>query len=88
MRSAEVRSSHVSSYVPQLLRKYDDIDIDDADALGCTCLHHAARWGHYDLAKYLVKRKANVDKTERENGDTPLHISLTFHHPGVTDVLV
>jgi len=50
-----------------------DIDKRDPDS-GWTALHFAARGGHVEFAKLLLKNKANVNATGAE-GETPLHLA-------------
>ncbi|KNC76812.1 hypothetical protein SARC_10710 [Sphaeroforma arctica JP610] len=69
-------------------RKHASYRIDDQDRDGYTCLHYAARWGHSDLARALLKRKANPNIQTDDDKDTPLHMALVYHHNSVAELLV
>lgn len=56
-----------------LLRKGTSADIEDS--AGYTALHYAARGGHVEVCKTLLKNGANVNAVTRCGHATPLHRS-------------
>ena len=53
---------------------------------GYTALHYSCRYGNVDLARTLVKHKANVN-ARTDSGDTPLTLAAINKHDTVVHVL-
>jgi glycerophosphodiester phosphodiesterase len=68
------------------------VDINWQDKHGETALHIAARFGHDECAKVLLKgteeQKANLELVESSFAWTPLHIAAVDGHPSVAQLLV
>ncbi|KAH6623029.1 Glycerophosphoryl diester phosphodiesterase family-domain-containing protein [Chaetomium tenue] len=68
------------------------VDINWQDKHGETALHIAARFGHDECAKVLLKgtaeQKANLELVENSFAWTPLHIAAVDGHPSVAQLLV
>lgn len=68
------------------------VDINWQDNSGETALHVAARFGHDECAKVLLKgteqQKANLELAEKNFAWTPLHIAAVDGHLGVAQLLV
>lgn len=68
------------------------VDINWQDETGETALHIAARFGHAECAKILLKgsaeQKANLELTEKSFAWTPLHISAVDGHLPIAQLLV
>eukprot|EP00123_Amoebidium_parasiticum_P020930 comp5880_c0_seq1/m.1737 comp5880_c0_seq1/g.1737 ORF comp5880_c0_seq1/g.1737 comp5880_c0_seq1/m.1737 type:complete len:457 (-) comp5880_c0_seq1:416-1786(-) len=62
--------------------------VDALDAKGWTCLHHAARWGHYNLARLLITRGANVNAQTAKDKETPLHLAILFQQRETVSLLL
>ncbi|RYP48438.1 hypothetical protein DL769_011203 [Monosporascus sp. CRB-8-3] len=54
---------------------------------GASLLHLAARCGHVELCRKLIRNGANVDSQVR-NGETPLYQALQYDHLGVAKFLI
>lgn len=56
------------------------------------CNHHetplflAAKYGHYDVCKYLLEKGATDEANDK--GETPLHIAVKHNHPDVVCLLL
>ncbi|KAK3304381.1 Glycerophosphoryl diester phosphodiesterase family-domain-containing protein [Chaetomium strumarium] len=68
------------------------VDINWQDKVGETALHIAARFGHDECARVLLKgtaeQKANLDLVENSFAWTPLHIAAVDGHLSVAQILV
>jgi glycerophosphodiester phosphodiesterase len=68
------------------------VDINWQDKDGETALHIAARFGHDECARVLLKgtadQKANLELTENSFAWTPLHIAAVDGHLSVAQLLV
>lgn len=68
------------------------VDINWQDNVGDTALHIAARFGHDECARVLLKgteqQKANLGLTENSYAWTPLHIAAVDGHLSVAQLLV
>ncbi|KAI1762545.1 glycerophosphodiester phosphodiesterase GDE1 [Hypoxylon sp. FL1150] len=68
------------------------VDINWQDDTGETALHIAARFGHAECAKILLKgsaeQKADLELTEKSFAWTPLHISAVDGHLPIAQLLV
>ncbi|AEO71495.1 92e4c9ee-7a10-4609-b83e-85c30042bac6 [Thermothielavioides terrestris] len=68
------------------------VDINWQDKGGETALHIAARFGHDECARVLLKgtaeQKANLELTEKSFAWTPLHIAAVDGHLSVAQLLV
>ncbi|KAL2160391.1 hypothetical protein VTH06DRAFT_1564 [Thermothelomyces fergusii] len=68
------------------------VDINWQDKSGETALHIAARFGHDECAKILIKgtaeQRANLELTEHSFAWTPLHIAAVDGHLSVAQLLV
>ncbi|GLH03362.1 hypothetical protein R5R35_007131 [Gryllus longicercus] len=65
------RQGHLGS-VTLLMQYGADPSIRDAE--GCSCIHHAAQFGHTAIVAYFVAKGVNVNMQDR-NGMTPLMCS-------------
>lgn len=77
------------------LRKLMDLYHNGANLLatdqyGMTCLHHAARFGHKDIVKYLIDTAPPVilDMTDFEKGQTALHKAAWYQRRTICCMLV
>eukprot|EP00471_Norrisiella_sphaerica_P000875 CAMPEP_0184490398 /NCGR_PEP_ID=MMETSP0113_2-20130426/17807_1 /TAXON_ID=91329 /ORGANISM="Norrisiella sphaerica, Strain BC52" /LENGTH=360 /DNA_ID=CAMNT_0026874267 /DNA_START=89 /DNA_END=1171 /DNA_ORIENTATION=- len=59
----------------------------DGQVLGQTALHLASDYGHEDLAKLLVEKKANVNLQD-DDGYTPLHYAIVCERTPLIRLLV
>jgi glycerophosphodiester phosphodiesterase len=68
------------------------VDINWQDKDGETALHVAARFGHDECAKVILKgtteQKADLELAENSFAWTPLHIAAVDGHPSVAQLLV
>lgn len=67
--------------------KRDNCDIDICDSGKATPVHHAARYGHIDVVKYLIKHGCDVN-TRDDCGRTALHRACENQHKDVAIVLI
>ncbi|KAL4233697.1 hypothetical protein ACF0H5_008377 [Mactra antiquata] len=77
------------------LRKLIDLHSTGADLLctdqyGMTALHHASRFGHKEIVKYLIKNAPPVilDMVDYEKGQTALHKAAWYQRRTICCVLV
>ncbi len=61
--------------------------VDQADTHGRTALHLAARNGHLDTVKWLIKREARANARDAE-GNTPLDLASDADHSDVAGFLI
>jgi len=61
--------------------------INAQDAQGKTALHEACRWGHIEVAKFLISQKADPKITTVE-GTTVLHLAALNGHDTLVNYLV
>lgn len=71
--------------VNQLLDQGADVNEDD---IGFTSLIHAAREGHIDIVKLLLKRGANVNARSDDWNITALHFAVDRGHIDVVRCLL
>ena len=64
------------------------VDVNLADRDGESPLWAAARWGHADLAAFLVERGADRNQARRGTGATPLFEAARLGHDDVVAVLL
>jgi ankyrin repeat protein len=57
------------------------------DKDGMTPLHHAARWGHTDVAKFLLDNKSDVNAKCKSNS-TPLYLAAFKGRTAVAELLL
>ena len=69
-----------------LLKDHPDL-VSSKDDHGDTPLHHAAFYGHKDMAYLLLDNKADVD-ARNNDGSTPLHEAATKGNTEVVDLLL
>ena len=63
-------------------------DLDaNSPSRGGTPLHLAAVFGQNEVARLLLKNKAQLESTDR-NGSTPLMLAAFFAHPEIAKVLL
>lgn len=68
-----------------LSKKFGDevaFDIDCLDNHAATPLHKAAKGGHTDVIRFLLKNGANINAQDVE-GATPVHKAVFFQQPQV-----
>ncbi|KAL3882241.1 hypothetical protein ACJMK2_028604 [Sinanodonta woodiana] len=60
------------------------------DQYGMTCLHHAARFGHKDIVKFLIENGPPVilDMVDYEKGQTALHKAAWYQRRTICCMLV
>lgn len=51
-------------------------DVDAIDSNGCTALHWACLEGSYDVIKYLLAAKANLNAQTLKELSTPMHVAI------------
>ncbi|KAK5661008.1 hypothetical protein OQA88_12386 [Cercophora sp. LCS_1] len=99
MRRAISKSSAVlaiatkANFVPIVKMLVDaGVDINWQDKTGETAFHIAARFGHDECARVLLKgtdeQKANLELAEKSFAWTPLHIAAVDGHLSVAQLLV
>jgi len=71
----------------ELLLKEDDLDVNEIDVSGNTCLHFAAGKGDDDIIKLLISQGAAVNLVNR-NGDTPLFWAVGNNHISSAKLLI
>jgi ankyrin repeat protein len=59
----------LSLFLVKFLVKEKNMDVSEKDKEGSTALHYAARSNHFDIVKWLVEMKADVNVTN-EKGET------------------
>ncbi|CAH1798907.1 unnamed protein product, partial [Owenia fusiformis] len=67
-----------------------DASLIVADQYGMTALHHAARFGHKEVVKYLIENAPPVilDKVDLEKGQTALHKAAWYQRRTICCLLV
>ena len=60
------------------------------DTMGLTALHHAARYGHKDIVRFLVAYAPNsiINMIDNEKGQTALHKAATMKQRSICYMLV
>ena len=71
----------------EVLIERDKSLLTTSDEHGRTLLYLACKSGFYDMAKMLLKKGADINKTRRD-GSTPLHAASFFGHPLVVGLLL
>lgn len=66
---------------PQNINKQDHTWFD------FSALHHACRWGHYDVCSWLIGAGADINLRDK-NGWTPLHLVVRFGHDRICSLLL
>lgn len=63
------------------------LSVDDS---GMTALHHASRYGHKDIVRYIVASASPtiLDITDREKGQTALHKAAAYKRRTICCMLV
>jgi ankyrin repeat protein len=61
---------------------------DVVDFMGATPLHHAARRGHLEIVKSLLRFGAYPDPVDKEYGTTPLACATAANHPRLVRILL
>jgi CubicO group peptidase (beta-lactamase class C family) len=64
-----------------------DSELKQADSLGKTLLHQAAKDYDIDLMEYLLERGLEIDRKDN-SGFTPLHDAVQAHHPSAVRFLI
>ena len=65
-----------------------EIDVNTKDLLrGRTSLHWASLGGHYDVARLILDRGANIAAKDHR-GETPLHLASSAGHESTTQMLL
>lgn len=72
--------------IENFARKAPDINL--ADAVGVTFLHHATMKGHYELARILIARGADLDVANAVNGETPIYMAVARGDDEVLQMLI
>eukprot|EP01097_Dermamoeba_algensis_P012140 TRINITY_DN98_c0_g1_i6.p1 TRINITY_DN98_c0_g1~~TRINITY_DN98_c0_g1_i6.p1 ORF type:complete len:390 (-),score=120.83 TRINITY_DN98_c0_g1_i6:815-1984(-) len=70
-----------------LFEKGSNVNVDETDQYGDTALHIAAAKGRYEVAKFLISKKANVNQ-KNKTGSTPLHKAALRSEVPVAGLLV
>ncbi|XP_052239926.1 diacylglycerol kinase zeta-like isoform X7 [Dreissena polymorpha] len=67
-----------------------NVDLLCTDQYGMTALHHAARFGHKEIVKFLIKNAPPVilDMVDYEKGQTALHKAAWYQRRTICCVLV
>ena len=66
----------------------DGMPVNVSDVAGQTALHIATYNGQTDVVKYLVHKKADLNRQTRDNKDTPLHIAVHNNNTEVARLLL
>ena len=66
----------------------DGMPVNESDVADQTALHIATYNGQIDVVKYLVHKKANLNRQTRDNKDTPLHIAVHNNNTEVARLLL
>ncbi len=61
--------------------------IDARDEFSWTPLHHAARWGHFEIVKFLVSNGADIN-ARTINDRTPLHWAARYGYIEIVKFLI
>ncbi|OAP54920.1 hypothetical protein AYL99_10620 [Fonsecaea erecta] len=73
--------------IVEVLLELPQLQVNEQDPDGRTALHLAAKNGHADIVRLLLKYKAKVDDTDRE-GRTPLYLAVAGRHKDVISILL
>ncbi|MHC4463099.1 MAG: ankyrin repeat domain-containing protein [Planctomycetota bacterium] len=71
--------------IEALVRK--GIDVNAADAQGCTALHYAAQEGHKEVVELLLSKGANINAKNNDR-KTPLEVAASQRRKDVVKLLV
>lgn len=63
-------------------------DVDVRDTSGRTSLYEAAKYGHLEIAEFLVERGADVHAPRDHPGYTPVHVAAEYGHVEVVRLLL
>ena len=71
----------------EIILENDDNIIYDYGLNECTALHHAAKYGHTDIVRMLIKYGADLDAQDK-CGATPLHYAASSEYPDIVQILI
>lgn len=74
------------SRLEEVLDDYD-VNVDAADANGCTLLLLATQQGHKRIVKYLLRKHANVN-AQSNAGNSVLHYAFEYGHEELGNYLI
>lgn len=78
-----------TSYVEALLKQNPTLDVDrPRSKTGSTALYTACRLGYVDIAKVLLRRKANVNDDGQQGGFTPITAAAFSGHLSTVKLLL
>ncbi len=61
--------------------------VNNAGVYGWTLLHHAAAAGQYEIAKFLISKKADIN-AQTIKGETPLHLAVSWGRKRIIKLLI
>jgi ankyrin repeat protein len=64
-----------------------EFNINALTSLNCTALHEAAREGHTDIVRLLLKKGSSINARSK-SGATALLLAIENNHPEIVDVLL
>jgi len=64
-----------------------DKDLEEPGYINNTALHYSAEKGHFEIAKFLIDSKANIE-AKNATGNTPLILSSACKNPNVVELLL
>ncbi|XP_023313613.1 tankyrase-2-like [Trichogramma pretiosum] len=73
---------------PKLFKIYNRFDVNYTDEVGFTHFHAACMYGCYYTAQKFLNHGHDPNCIERGTDCTPLHYSLTYENPEVTELLL
>jgi len=82
-----VRHSYEGNLLAVMVSVKDGADIEERDYSGKTALFHAARWGHLDVAKFLIACGADVDAADAQ-GVLPIYSAAVGDHQEIVELLI
>lgn len=63
-------------------------DVNKPDKSGYTALHYASRNGHYEICKFLISKRTNVNALTKAGRASPLHRCAAAGHINIFKLLM
>uniref|UniRef100_A0ABD2XCS0 Uncharacterized protein n=1 Tax=Trichogramma kaykai TaxID=54128 RepID=A0ABD2XCS0_9HYME len=74
--------------IPKLFKVYNRFDVNYTDEVGFTHFHAACMYGCYYTVQKFLNHGHDPNCIERGTSFTPLHYSVTYENPEVTELLL